>query len=447
VRIAIIGAGPCGLSCARELALLGHDDWFVAERAETAGGSASSVTDPAGFTWDCGGHVVFSHFHEFDALLTEAMGSELIEHDRSSYVLVAGRWVPYPFQNNLHHLPDAIAQECLAGLRDAPGRTPSGDGDFGSWMAAVFGAGITEHFMAPYNAKVWATAPSQMSSNWIAERVSVPDRERVFENFRLGRDDRGWGPNNRFRFPAVGGTGEIYRRVAAGLGARVRFGQEVVAIDARRRELRFGTGGSARYDALVSTMPLDRLVASLADCPGEVKAAAQALEHNSVSVVGVGYESPLADERSWLYFPDLDVPFYRVTNFAKYAPSNVPGGDTSRFSSYMTETSFAPARRNPAADLEADVLDGLARTGLAPCGAAVASVHRVDLDYGYPIPTIDRDRALGVIHEWLDGQAVYSRGRFGGWRYEIGNMDHAAKMGIDIARRLVEGRPEELWRV
>ena len=34
---------------------------------------------------------------------------------------------------------------------------------------------------------------------------------------------------------------------------------------------------------------------------------------------------------------------------------------------------------------------------------------------------------------------------FGSWRYEIGNMDHAVKMGIDVARRLVEGAPEELW--
>jgi UDP-galactopyranose mutase len=42
-------------------------------------------------------------------------------------------------------------------------------------------------------------------------------------------------------------------------------------------------------------------------------------------------------------------------------------------------------------------------------------------------------------------RGIYSRGRFGSWRYEIGNMDHAAKMGIDAARLLVEGRPEELW--
>ena len=30
--------------------------------------------------------------------------------------------------------------------------------------------------------------------------------------------------------------------------------------------------------------------------------------------------------------------------------------------------------------------------------------------------------------------------------YEIGNMDHAVKMGIDAPRRLLTGTVEELWR-
>jgi hypothetical protein len=42
-------------------------------------------------------------------------------------------------------------------------------------------------------------------------------------------------------------------------------------------------------------------------------------------------------------------------------------------------------------------------------------------------------------------QGIYSRGRFGSWKYEIGNMDHAVKMGIDAARLVAEGTPEEVW--
>jgi UDP-galactopyranose mutase len=82
--------------------------------------------------------------------------------------------------------------------------------------------------------------------------------------------------------------------------------------------------------------------------------------------------------------------------------------------------------------------------GLAETGAPVASVHSIDVEYAYPIPTLDRDRALAVIQPWLQERGVYSRGRFGSWRYELGNMDHAVKMGVDVARLIVEGRPEEL---
>jgi NADPH-dependent 2,4-dienoyl-CoA reductase/sulfur reductase-like enzyme len=76
-RIVIVGAGPCGLACARELTRLGHEEWVVLEQGASAGGHASSVVDPQGFTWDIGGHVVFSHYGEFDALLDEAMGDEV----------------------------------------------------------------------------------------------------------------------------------------------------------------------------------------------------------------------------------------------------------------------------------------------------------------------------------------------------------------------------------
>src|SRR5688500_18033206 len=104
-HVAIVGAGPCGLACGRELALLGHDDWAIYERESVAGGHAGSVVDPAGFTWDQGGHVVFSHYGEFDRLLDEVLGDDVHEHERSSYVRLGDSWVPYPFQNNLRHLP------------------------------------------------------------------------------------------------------------------------------------------------------------------------------------------------------------------------------------------------------------------------------------------------------------------------------------------------------
>src|SRR5262249_10974460 len=169
-----------------------------------------------------------------------------------------------------------------------------------------------------------------------------------------------------FRFPRSGGTGEIYRRLACRLDGKVDYGREVVAVDAAQRVLRFADGRSEGYDALVSTMPLDVLVAAVDDCAGDVCEGAAALEHNGAWIVGVGYELPLRDDRSWLYFADPAVPFYRATNFAKYAAANVPGADTSRFSSYMTESSYSQRLPRERDGHEHRVLEALVATGLAP---------------------------------------------------------------------------------
>jgi protoporphyrinogen oxidase len=442
MSILIVGAGPCGLACGRELDRLGRPDWLILERHDHPGGLASSVVDAAGFTWDMGGHVVFSHFGEFDALLVEAMGEDVLEHDRSSYVRFDGRWVPYPFQNNLRHLPEEVTQECLDGLARAPGG--STEMDFRTWMLATFGEGITRHFMEPYNSKVWATPPEWMAADWIAERVSVVDYERALRSVREGYDDLAWGPNNRFVFPAMGGTGEIYRRLATRLEDRIRYGAEVTAVEAERHLVHVN-GTALPFEALVSTMPLDRLVAATTDSPAEVRGAAGHLRHNSVYMVGVGYEAPLADEKSWMYFPQSQAPFYRATNFAKYSPANVPDRDTSRYCAYMTETAYSPERPQPRAGVQTRVEEGLRASGVVAGQPLVASIHVEDIEYAYPVPTLELDSALGVIQPWLMGHEIFSRGRFGSWRYEIGNMDHAVKMGIDVARRIVTGQEEDLW--
>jgi protoporphyrinogen oxidase len=442
-NIAIIGAGPCGLGCGRELEALGHGRWKIFERAGHAGGLASSVVDPQGFTWDHGGHVVFSHFGEFDRLLQEVMGEEVYSHERSSYIRFADRWVPYPFQNNLRYLPSEAAYECMLGLIEARGGNPSMD--FATWMEMTFGGGITYHFMRPYNFKVWATPPERMASHWIAERVSVVDHRRALRSMIFEEDDLAWGPNNTFIFPAEGGTGEIYRRLAIKLDDHISYQREISSIDVDEKQLRFSDGSYEDYDVLVSTMPIDKLVRALVHCPDNVSAAADDLEHNSVYMVGIGYESPLKDDKSWMYFPQDHAPFYRATNFAKYSPANVPDGDTARFCSYMTEVSHSRYKPEAREGIEDRVEAGLRGAGVVQGSPEIASAHVVNIDYAYPVPTLKRDAALDTIQGWLIKHDIYSRGRFGSWRYEIGNMDHAVKMGVDAARRIVSDTPEELW--
>jgi protoporphyrinogen oxidase len=65
-RIVILGAGPTGLGAAYRLKELGYSNFVVYDRHNYVGGLSHSFTDDQGFTWDIGGHVMFSHYTYYD---------------------------------------------------------------------------------------------------------------------------------------------------------------------------------------------------------------------------------------------------------------------------------------------------------------------------------------------------------------------------------------------
>src|SRR5690348_9555464 len=118
-KIVIIGAGPTGLGAAYRLKELGYNNFQLYDRHPYIGGLASSFTDSAGFTWDVGGHVMFSHYKYYDDVFDKLMGSDYQENMRECWLRMFDRWVPYPFQNNIRHLPKEVAYECISGLIEA----------------------------------------------------------------------------------------------------------------------------------------------------------------------------------------------------------------------------------------------------------------------------------------------------------------------------------------
>jgi protoporphyrinogen oxidase len=441
-KIVILGAGPCGLGAAQHLQKLGHTDWQIFERNAHVGGLSASFRDDQGFTWDIGGHVLFSHYDYFDAAVEEALGDAYHEHQRESWIRILKSWVPYPFQNNVHYLPDAALKECLDGLRSLSG-SPGQTENFRDWMDAVFGKGIVKYFMEPYNAKVWGVPLDSMSKEWIAERVSVVDLARIEQNIAEKRDDLSWGPNNTFKFPRKGGTGAIYEGIARPLADRIHPNHEMVSIDSEAREVRFSNGRTERYDILINTSPLDLLINACDSAPEQLRSAAEYLVHNSGLIVGLGIEAPRSDSKCWMYFPESNSPFYRVTNFHNYAAHNVPGGDTGRYSSLMCETTYSLTKPEDKGGIVDATEQGLVNSGMlsGPERERIVSRYLIDIPYSYPVPTLGRDRALAAINPWLEARGIYSRGRFGAWKYEVGNMDHSFMQGVEVVERiLADGR-------
>lgn len=442
-RILIIGAGPTGLGAAWRLHELGHEDWHVVEATGEAGGLAGSVTDARGYTWDHGGHVQFSHYEYFDRMMDSLLGEDgWIRHERESWVWIAGRFVPYPFQNNIRRLPREALWECVEGLLQRP-EVRERPRDFETFILHYFGEGLAKHFMTPYNFKVWAYPPRELATDWVGERVAPVDLARVLRNIILERDDVSWGPNATFRFPLHGGTGAIWRELGRRLPpGRIHFHTRLTALDTERRVAHFSDGSDRPYDALVSTIPLD----VLAEITGveRWRAAAQGLVHSATHVVGVGVKGtpgPHISTKCWMYFPEANCPFYRVTVFSNYSPNNVP--DIARCWSLMAEVSESPVKPVDPGRVLDDVLQGMVDTRLIDSMDLVDNVYVRRLPYGYPTPSLGRDAALEALLPALEAKGIHSRGRFGAWKYEVSNQDHGFMQGVECAEHLLLGAAEE----
>jgi protoporphyrinogen oxidase len=281
-----------------------------------------------------------------------------------------------------------------------------------------------------------------LSHHWVGERVATVDLDRVVENVILGRDDPAWGPNNTFQFPVRGGTGAIWKAVASLVpSSHFRYNSAVSEIDADRHIVRTSAGDEYSYDVLISTLPLDTLASLLGD-PKLVQQT-DGLKFATTHVVGIGLVGQVPEHltaKNWMYFPEADCPYYRVTVFSNYSPNNVP--DSTRSWSLMAEVSesaFKPAEEE---SLPQAVIQGMLSTRLIRSETDILSVWHQRIERGYPVPTIDRDERLDGILPGLQASSIYSRGRFGAWKYEVANQDHTCMQGVELVDWLLSGVPE-----
>ncbi len=218
-----------------------------------------------------------------------------------------------------------------------------------------------------------------------------------------------------------------------------------MAIDAEHRVVTFADGTETPYDRLVSTMPLPELVRCIDGCPADIVEAVGRLRHTEGYFVGIGVEGACPSSKCWMYFPEDIAPFYRVTYLSNYSPQVTPG---QGYFSLLAEISSSPYKPENADDMIERTIEGMVACQLLTAEQAadrIVSRQLLHVPYSYPVPTLERDAALAVVQPWLMDRDIYSRGRFGAWRYEIGNTDHSVMMGVELADHLVDGSPETTW--
>ena len=305
-----------------------------------------------------------------------------------------------------------------------------------------------------------------MQCSWLGERVAAPNLKTIARNVVLQKTAGNWGPNATFRFPAHGGTGNIWIQVAKTLPKeKTRFGEHglVQLVDPDGKRVLLGDGTVVNYKKLISTMAVDSLVESMRN--EELIKLSKGLFFSSTHVIGVGVRGERPErigDKCWLYFPEDNCPFYRATIFSNYSPNNQPeaskklatmqladgskptstdakGGPYWSIMLEVSESSMKPVNQE---SMLADCIQGLVNTEmLKPTDEIVSTYHR-RFDHGYPTPTLEREGVLTQLLPKLQDMEIYSRGRFGSWRYEVGNQDHSFMLGVEAADNIVNGAAE-----
>jgi protoporphyrinogen oxidase len=427
--VGVLGGGISGLFTAWFLG----GDVEVLEADTTPGGLARSFGDE-GFRSDIGGHILFSKDKEALAHEIAVLGDNVHKRRRENRILYEGLHVKYPFENGIDALPKDQIVDILHSFVENPHRatTPT---NFREWMYHVFGDGLTNRYLYPYNEKIWKTPPHEMSLEWV-DRVPRPPLLDLIKT-AVGIPTEGYTHQLYFHYPKVGAFEALPRAVAAKLGDKLTTGFRVKSL--KRVDggwaVTSTTGEERRYRRVIATIPIDALLRSLDDVPAEIEDAANKLRFNSLRVALVGVKATDLPEYTALYVPEPASLYHRVCYNQVFSPDLAPPGH----SSVSCEITVAPGSDLDGWDDDRilnRVVDDLVRDGIVKRETVVyRKVHRERLAYVvYNQGYADRVRNIGAF---ALSRGIELAGRFAEYRYV--NTDACVRRALDLARQLRGG--------
>jgi protoporphyrinogen oxidase len=422
--IVILGAGIAGLSAAFHLK---GKEYEIFEREEEVGGLCRSVIHD-GFTFDYSGHLLHLNQLYTQELLADLLPDLFIRHRRNAAIYVQGSYVPFPFQANLWALPKEITRDCLIEFIRVSRKEDREGSDFLSWVYQTFGPGIAEHFMVPYNQKLWRVPLDEISLEWVDRFVPRPTLEEVI-NGALGVNLKGFGYNQEFFYPRQGGIAVLPQAFLPKI-KDVHLLKEAESINLDKKIVRFQDGSEVAYHSLISSLPLDELLQRLEPLPDEIKEAQARLRYVSVLNLNLGVKREGISDYHWVYYPEPVYPFYRVGFLSNLSPHMAPTG-TSLLS---VEISYLPSTPPALEEIREATHDALIACGVLKNDDEIVAEKTIWIKHAYVIYDPFRSRHLPQIIGFLRSHHIYPLGRYGRWEYTA--MEEAILQGKAVAEGL-----------
>ena len=433
----IIGAGLAGLSTALHYQNQQQaSSACILEAQSFVGGKArSEVID--GFTFDVTGHWLHLRDEQMRQLVLQHCGEDhFVKIERKSRVWSHGVYTRYPFQANVYGLPPQVNYECVMGAIEAVQSRPEHVSltdepeNFADWVRFYFGEGIAQHFMIPYNAKLWGVAAHEITSAWCQRFVPRPQLKDIVAG-AVGCHQEGMGYNATFLYPRQGGIQSVAQALADGITeVPVHLQQTVKSIDPISKTVHTHQGTQYHYQKLVNTMPLPLLIDCMQEAvPPAIKQARSLLRANEVIYLNVGIQGQLGEDDHWVYVPEMKWPMYRVGSFSNACSQMAPDGCSSLYIELSD-------RERPLEQIMPEVIEGLIAMGMIQHASQVLFAHVRRIPMAYVIYDFQYAQARTQIHEWLAQYDILSTGRYGDWNYS--SMEDALLDGRKAAHYLLD---------
>ncbi|BBO82786.1 O-antigen synthesis protein WbyH [Desulfosarcina ovata subsp. sediminis] len=427
-EIAIIGAGMAGFGAAYAIHQRGLKHLIYEQNDYHGGHAATFVKD--GFVFDDGPHISFTKDERLQALFSKSVNDrfEMIRAGANNYW--KGIWIKHPAQRNLYGLPTDLVVDILADYIERD--THLEIKNYKDWLYASFGKLFAETFPMRYGLKFHTSKAANMSTEWVGPRLYQPDLKEILHG-ALSPSTPDVHYVDHFRYPTQGGFVSFLDGFLD--ATAIKLNHRIVEIDGVNNILYFADGKHAHYDALISTAPLPELIPMIQNVPDTIRQAADRLACTCCVLVNIGIDRSDISDAQWTYFYDDDIIFTRLSYPHMLSPQNAPPESGSIQAEIYFSKKYKPLDINPD-DCIPRVTSDLKRCGLLTPGDTIRYAEAREVPYANIIFDLDRESALGMVHNYLDENGIGYAGRYGEWGYHW--TDESFLSGEKAARRVLE---------
>lgn len=417
-EIIVLGAGLTGLSFGYHA----KEKVTIFEKEEVIGGLTRSIKYKDCY-FDFAPHLLHLHSEYVKELVFEKLKVKAKEFTRNAKIFFRNKVILYPFEYSLSKLDEKIRNDCLNGLKSVTGIDENFYSNYEEYALKCFGYGISNHYLLPYNKKIWDIEPSKMTTEWL-RYLPKPDIDKI--KFYLTHDENSeFGYNSRFYYPISNGIQELPNSFNQFV-KEVHLNHEVSEINSTSKEILFRNGYKRKYTRLVSTIPLNNLI-SVLDVP-DLKKHINKLKYTTVNCVNIVFKGTIPEDLHWMYFPEIEYDFYRIS-----FPKNVfnrAAGDGIQI------LSIEVGKQDKKALNEVDVnriIYQVQNLGIFKIEKILFN-YIVNIPVAYCIYDFERTSIVNQIKNELEKIQIYTTGRYGEWEYSA--MEDAILKGKVLAEKL-----------